>query len=134
MKKVISHIVAPLGIAVTTAFLTLVRPVSVSALNIYDGVEAARGESVPSDLFGASGIFTTVVNVLLFVIGAVAVVMLIVGGLRYAISGGNSTAVSAAKNTILYAIVGLIIAFLSYAIINFVMNAITGGTSGYTDV
>jgi hypothetical protein len=56
--------------------------------------------------------------------------MILVGGLRYAISGGNSSAVTAAKNTILYAIIGLVIAFLAYAIIGFIMNFLTGNSIG----
>ena len=104
------------------------------ALSLSEGVNAARGDGQPADLFGADGVLTTITNVLLFVVGALSVVMLIIGGLRYVISGGNSTAVTAAKNTILYAIVGLIIAFLAYAAINFVINtlapgAVTGGTN-----
>jgi hypothetical protein len=49
--------------------------------------------------------------------------MLIVGGLRYVVSAGNSTAVTAAKNTILYAIVGLVVSFLAFAAINYVISA-----------
>ena len=60
--------------------------------------------------------------------------MLIIGGIRYVISGGNSAAVTAAKNTILYAIVGLIIALFAYAIVNFVIGSLTGGGTGGTNV
>lgn len=106
-----------------------------SALDIYDGINAARGAGQPSDLFGASGVLTTIVNILLFVAGALSVVMIIVGGLRYAISAGNPSTVTAAKNTILYAIVGLVVALLAYAAINFVINTLAPGTNaGYTDV
>ena len=71
---------------------------------------------------------------LLFVVGFLSVVMLIIGGIRYVISGGNSAAVTAAKNTILYAIVGLIIALFAYAIVNFVIGSLTGGGTGGTNV
>lgn len=73
---------------------------------------------------------------MLFLVGAVSVIMVVVGGLRYVISGGNSASVGAAKNTILYAIVGLVIALLAYAIVNFVIGSFvpgTGGTNG-TDI
>lgn len=61
--------------------------------------------------------------------------MLIIGGLRYVVSGGSSSAVTAAKNTVLYAIVGLVIAFLAYAVINFVINTLApGAVSGGTNV
>jgi hypothetical protein len=46
--------------------------------------------------------------------------MLIVGGLRYITSNGDAQGATSAKNTILYAIIGLIVAILAYAIINFV--------------
>jgi hypothetical protein len=105
------------------------------ASSIVDGANAARGTGQPADLFGADGVITTLTNVLLFIVGALSVIMLIVGGLRYVVSGGNSTAVTAAKNTILYAIVGLVIAFLAYAAINFVVNTLMpGSTSGFTSV
>ena len=50
--------------------------------------------------------------------------MLIWGGIRYVLSGGDSGAVSSAKKTILYAVVGLIVAILAYAIVNFVITTI----------
>jgi hypothetical protein len=89
------------------------------------GIECARGEGVPGELFdGPGSIFTTIVNVLLFLIGAISVIMLIYGGIRYTTSGGNSANVTAAKNTIMYAIIGLIIAFLAFAVVNWVLGAV----------
>jgi hypothetical protein len=67
--------------------------------------------------------FKRVVNVFLFLIGAIAVVMIVIGGFRYTISGGDSSAVNGAKNTILYAIVGLVVAVAAYGIVNFVIRA-----------
>lgn len=96
---------------------------------IMGGVQAAKGTGVPTSLFGGSGIITTITNILLFVAGALAVIMIIWGGLRYATSGGNSANVTAAKNTVLYAIVGLIIAFLAFAVVNWLLGAITTGAS-----
>lgn len=95
-----------------------------------EGVQAARGDDVPSTLIGDGGVVTTVINVMLFIVGFLSVIMLIFGGLRYIVSGGNSTAVTAAKNTILYAIVGLVIAIFAYAIVNFVVGSFTGGVGG----
>jgi hypothetical protein len=100
----------------------------VSAVSIFDGVNAAHGNGQPTALFGGSGIITTITNTLLFIAGALAVIMIIFGGLRYVTSAGNSTSVTAAKNTILYAIVGLIICVLAFAAVNFVLG--TFETSG----
>jgi len=97
---------------------------------IAGGAQAAKGSDQPSDLFGNTGIFTRVTNTLLFAVGVVSVIMLIYGGLRYIISGGDSKRVTDAKNTVMYAIIGLIIAVLSYAIVNFVITQLAGTSSG----
>jgi len=102
--------------------------------SVQTGANAAQGNGQPSDLFGDNGIFTTITNTMLFIIGALSVIMLILGGLRYVISGGNAAAITAAKNTILYAIVGLIVALLAYAAINFVLTTLVTGTGGGTNI
>ena len=106
------------------------------ALTMQSGADAARGNGQVTDLFGATGIFSTITSVLLFGVGAISVIMIVIGGLRYVISGGNSSAISAAKNTILYAVIGLIIAMLAYAVIHFVLTSFgaDGGVSGGTNV
>lgn len=129
----------PLVLAAVIAVVILFAQPA-GAVGIFDGVNAAQGNGTPSTLFGDGGIITKVINILLFVAGALAVIMLIIGGLRYTISGGNAASVSAAKNTVLYAIVGLLVAFFAYAIVNWVIGAVapgaTGGTggAGWTDV
>lgn len=94
------------------------------ALTVQEGADAARAEGMPADLVGADGVFTRITSIALYIIGAVSVLMLIWGGLRYILSGGDSKKITDAKNTILYAILGLAIAFFSYAIVRFVLNAI----------
>ena len=120
----------------TALLLTVLLPDAAFAQGVQDGINAARGDGQPAVLFGGdASIFTTVVNVLLFIVGALSVIMLIIGGIRYTVSGGNSSNVTAAKNTILYAIVGLVIAFLAFAVVNWVLNAVTPGSgAGFTDV
>jgi magnesium-transporting ATPase (P-type) len=66
-----------------------------------------------------------IINVMLILIGIVAVIMLIVGGFRYVLSNGNEKAVSGAKDTILYAVIGIVVALLSFAIVNFVLGQFT---------
>jgi hypothetical protein len=67
-----------------------------------------------------NGLFTSVTSILLFIVGAISVIMIIVGALRYVLSAGDGKNTAAAKDTILYAIVGLVIALSAYAIITFV--------------
>ncbi len=99
------------------------------ALSVREGAEAARADDMPADLIGSDGVFTQLTNVALYVIGAISVIMLIWGGLRYVISGGDNKKVTDAKNTILYAIIGLIVSVLAFAIVNFVLNAINRVTT-----
>ncbi len=74
-----------------------------------------------------SSIFRTVANILLFLVGAVAVIMLIIGGFRYVTSNGDAGATKGARDTILYAIIGIIVAFLAYAAVNFVASQLSSG-------
>jgi cytochrome bd-type quinol oxidase subunit 2 len=71
-----------------------------------------------------SGIFSGLANALIFIVGAVSVIMVIVGGLRYVISNGDSKQTSAAKDTILYAVVGVVVAVAAFAIVKFVTTNI----------
>lgn len=125
MKKIAKNILQVVtGIG---AMLTLCAG-KVMALTVQEGAEAARAEGMPAELVGPEGVFTRFSNLALYIVGAIAVIMLIWGGLRYITSGGDSKKITDAKNTVLYAIIGLVIAFLSFAIINFVLNAIQGVT------
>ncbi len=65
-------------------------------------------------------IISGVVNILLFLVGAVAVIMLVIGGFRYVTSNGDQNSVAGAKNTIMYALIGVVVAFLAYAAVAFV--------------
>jgi glucan phosphoethanolaminetransferase (alkaline phosphatase superfamily) len=67
-------------------------------------------------------IIKTVINTLLYILGALAVIMIIFAGFRYTTSGGDANAVTSAKKTLLYSVVGLIVAILSYAIVNTVLD------------
>lgn len=63
-----------------------------------------------------------IVNTLLFLVGAIAVIVIVIGGLKYVTSDGDAGKIKSAKDTILYAVVGIIIAILAYAIVNFVID------------
>lgn len=69
-----------------------------------------------------------VINLLSVIVGVVAVIMIIIGGLRYITSGGSDTSVTSAKNTILYAVIGLVIVALAQIIVRFVLGQINEST------
>ena len=106
----------------TNAFATAVCDPSKPTLE--NGQGCGKPNGTASNLFGPTGIFTTVMNTILFAIGSIAVIMLIYGGVKYTISGGDEKAVTSAKNTILYAVIGIVVALLAFAIVNFVIGAL----------
>jgi len=122
MKKLQTFIAAFILVAVSAfAFV----PVSTVGAQALDGVCASnQGDSAvcANKDDKAEGFVGTLVNVLLYILGAISVIVLIIGGILYVISGGNSSSVAKAKNTITYAIVGLIVSFLAYAIVNWVVD------------
>lgn len=138
-KNKVTGVLGAFMLAIATVVVPVVVPASVGAQcdtsNIGDpgtsgnatlnGINCAQGAGTPATLFGEGSIFTTVVNIMLFIIGAICVIMLIWGGIRYTTSAGNSASVTSAKNTIMYAIIGLIIAFLAFAIVNWVLSSIS---------
>lgn len=65
---------------------------------------------------------TIITNTLLFAVGVIAVIMLIIGGIKYITSSGDPKGAESAKNTILFAVVGVVVALLAYAIVNFVLG------------
>ena len=69
-------------------------------------------------------IVTTIVNIFSIVVGIVAVIMIVVGGFKYITSGGDSGNITSAKNTIVYAVIGLVIVALAQFIVQFVLNKV----------
>lgn len=111
------------GLAAPSAFA--VNPDKVDCkddgkVSLAEGVKCTdTGQSKPS----LSGAIKTVTNVLLFILGAIAVIMIIIGGIKYTISNGDSGQITSAKNTILYSVIGLIVALLAFAIVDFVLDS-----------
>jgi hypothetical protein len=90
-----------------------------AATSITGGARQACGNSCNTNTT-VSTIFHSVATTLTFVVGGVSVIMIIVGGLRYVLSNGDSKAITEAKHTTMYAVGGLVLAIMSYAIVNFV--------------
>lgn len=70
----------------------------------------------------ASSYAMTIINTILYILGIVAVIMIVIGGFRYVVSNGDSSAITGAKNTIFYAVIGLVVAILAFTIVNFVVD------------
>lgn len=123
MKKIFK-VVLPMLICVFLMGIMIAPVFDASAITLREGAEAARCDDCPENLFGDTGVFKQITNVVLYIVGVIAVIMLIIGGIKYVVSGGDAKKVTDAKNTVLYAIIGLVIAFLAFAIVNFVITTL----------
>ena len=95
-----------------------------------DGSTAANTTENNTKLIGTDdSIVKQAINWMLYIIGSLSVIMLIVGGVRYVMSSGNEKGVKSAKDTILYAIIGVVVAVLAWSIVNFALNAFTVKTA-----
>ena len=124
MKFSVRHILAA-GLTVFMMTLTFVQPVFAAIDPLSDSCKSGSGSQLctpQKPLFGAGGTWTNIINTMIFVIGSIAVLMIVIGGLRYVLSGGDTGATKGAKDTILYAVIGLVVATMAYAIVNFVVS------------
>ena len=113
----------------------LAAPAAVSADVIQGGLchgaqtlDVTPGDDTCTPEGGASGfsnLLKRIINIISVVVGVVAVIMIIIGGFRYITSAGSSERVTAAKNTILYALIGLVIVALAQVIVRFVLTKTT---------
>jgi hypothetical protein len=122
--------------------LTLLAPTLVPAIanaagcsttgnNVAQGVnEATTGSSSAGNLCSSTGVSNSnvgtaareIVTLFSIIVGVVSIIMIIYGGFRYITSGGDSGRVGNAKNTLIYAVVGLVIVALAQLIVHFVLN------------
>lgn len=127
MKKFILASLAVVGV-VATAAATVPAISPAKAVNPYGACDAnsssaickGKGESL------SEGFVKPTINIILWVVGVAAVIVIVVAGLKYVTSSGNPSAVSSAKTTILYAVIGLVVAITAYAIVNFVFKSFGG--------
>ncbi len=95
---------------------------SAQATNVCTGVGAASGQSGCDGGKGLGVNFKTIANTLIFLVGAIAVIMIIIGGLRYVLASGDSAALKSAKDTVLYALIGVAVSLLAYALVSYIAS------------
>ncbi|MDQ3158534.1 MAG: hypothetical protein M3P98_00120 [bacterium] len=89
-----------------------------------EGIAIAGGDCSVDAEAGITSVIATALNLFSFVVGIAAVIMIIIGGFKYITSGGDSAGTQSAKNTVLFAVIGLIIVALAQIIVIFVINRI----------
>lgn len=95
-------------------------------LKFGDGTSCAPSGTGASSTEKINGIITTIINVFSIVVGIVAVIMIIFGGFKYITSGGDSGNITSAKNTIIYAVIGLVVVALAQFFVQFVLGKVNG--------
>ena len=88
------------------------------------GVKCANPS--PDNTPGLTDTIKLIINMIIFAVGLVAVVMVILGGVQYSTSQGDPGKVKKAKDTIMYGIIGMVVAILAFAIVNFVLAGLGG--------
>lgn len=132
MKKIYKNLAAALLMVFAVGLFTPAALYASPADEACAGITAAGGECDASGSAGASGfkdIIATIINVLSILVGAVSVIFIIIGGFRYVISNGDSNGVTAAKNTIMYAIVGLVVVLFAQVLVAFVFSKAKDATN-----
>ena len=84
--------------------------------------DCSRGPGQAKELDGNQGVITTIINTMLYIVGLLAVIMIIYAGIRFVTAHGDEKQVESARQTIIYSVVGLIVAILAYALVNWVFN------------
>ncbi len=123
--KQIKYVILILGL--TLGFGLVAVP---AYANTYDPLEdvcakskdnpICKGRSDSDNKF--SNIVGQIVNALLYVLGAVSVIVIIIAGILFATSSGDPALITKSKNALLYAVVGLVVAIMAYAIVNYVIG------------
>jgi hypothetical protein len=87
--------------------------------------EAQKNQTIQDNgLFGVNGILNKAANFLLVIVGIAAVIMIMIGGIQYVLSSGDPQRINGAKDMIIYALVGLVVALIAKGIIAFVINRV----------
>lgn len=129
MRKLLFKVALPfLGLGL------LLAPASAAAWNPFGGGLCKQGQAEQSavcqadkqgdPIAGSNGLIIKIANLIAIIAAIAAVILIIIGGIKYAISGGDTNDVTSAKNTVLYALIGLVVIALARTLIVFIVNRI----------
>lgn len=135
MIKKLKNLIASLAVFGLSAAPLAVPATVYAQTSIEEGLDSGTCLSVdgtgvncpsPEDAENrVNDIIQLVINIFSLIVGVISVIMIIIGGLKYITSGGDSGNVQGAKNTILYAIIGLVIVALAQFVVRFVLGRVT---------
>lgn len=116
------------GILITLGVTTaLAGPVgAVQVFDACDGPNANTKVCAATGTASAQTIAQRILSLLFWIIGIASVIVIVIGGMKYVASNGDSNRIQSAKNTIMYAVIGLVVAIMGQAIVLFVANWMQG--------
>lgn len=128
MKHVVISFLAVLGfviVAQSSAPLAYAGDVLTPACDLAPHAEACVDKddtNAQRKIFGPDGVLTKVANFIIMIVGVASVIVIMIGGFKYMVASGDPTNIKSAKDTIMYAIVGILVAVFGEAIVLFVLN------------
>lgn len=136
MKKLVLNVIAAVLMTVGLGGVAMISPAYAKVM-CSNGTWQDELKNCPewendngiSDNDNLMGTLTTIINVVIGVVGFIAVAMIVMGGISYTTSQGDASKTKKAMNTILYGVVGLVVALLAFAVVNFVLSNVFGGTT-----
>ena len=131
LSRRIKHIILALTVVFSTGLITVPAMAATDFKgDACAGLQSIEGNNTSSCPTGSdsklTSLFRTIISLLSMIVGLVAVIMVIVGGFKYITSGGDSSNTSSAKSTIIYALIGLMVAALAQVLVHFVLFQTTG--------
>lgn len=110
-------------IALALVFSSILLPAPLGASTLWRACEGVTDSAVCDGKDEqADDFISTLMDVLIWVVGILAILMIIWGGMKYVLSGGSAEKITNAKNTILYAVIGLVVAIFAYAVITWLIG------------
>jgi len=101
--------------------------VSISAFTIVQFIlqSVQPDEDAGSEgLVGPNGILTQATQLIVYATGTISVLMIIYGALKFVVSGGDAAGIKTARDTIMYALIGLVVAMVAQGVVTFVLKAL----------
>ncbi len=129
MHTIINKTVFTLVTVSSILFVAFAPSVPASAIDVLPACDNPDNSEAANEVCSGQGdsvykLLRNVINLMLTFIGIIAVIAIIIGAIRYTTSGGDGSQTKGARDTILYAVVGLVVAVLSFALVNFVLRGV----------
>lgn len=122
MKKILFSLVLVLGLLLPASVSAQFDPLESACDSTTSDASVCQVDGNNNPIAGSEGIILRVVRILSYVVGVASVLMVIFGGLKFITANGDSNNISSGRNTILYALIGVVVFLISQLIIRFVLS------------